>query len=317
MQSTATDPPRQTGRREVLAATGALFGLASVGGCLDRGSDRIRVLSAGSLARTFEDYVGPVFTDQTGIDVHGEYYGANAVMRMVEDRTKHPDVIVSADATLLRDRLYGEFTDWDVEFASNSVGIGYNVETTFGERLDDGDPWYEAALDTGEGDLSIGDPNLDPLGYRAVQAFDLAEREHDIEEFRDRMLELTYQEPEEPQMMAGVESGSRAGSVVYRNMAVDHEMPFHEFPPEYNFADPERADHYATVEFTTDEEEYTAEGRPILYNATVNDGADSPDAGHELVQFLADTPELLAEAGLTVGNSLPRPTGAVPEVVEL
>ncbi|MCL9815076.1 extracellular solute-binding protein [Natranaeroarchaeum aerophilus] len=317
MPYTAPHAPRRARRRDVLATTGALFTSTSVVGCLGRGSERVQVLSAGSLARTFEDHVGPAFSEETGVDVQGEYYGANAVMRMVEDRTKHPDVIVSADARLLRDRLYGEVTDWDIEFASNSVGIGYNAETMFGKRLENGEPWYRAALDTDEGDLSIGDPNLDPLGYRAVQAFELAEREHDVEGFRDRLLDLTYREPDEPQMMAGVESGSRAGAVVYRNMAVDHDMPFQEFPPAYNFADPERADHYATVEFTTDEEGYTAEGRPILYNATVHDEADAPEAGHDLVEFLVNNPDLLKHAGLTVGDSLPRPAGAVPEVLEL
>ncbi len=317
METPVERTQRRTTRRDVLAVTGGTLASASVTGCLGRGSESVRVLSAGSLARTFEDHVGPAFSEQTGIDIHGEYYGTNAVMRMIEDGTKHPDVIVSADATLLRDRLYTEHTDWDVEFAANSVGIGYNPETSFGERLDAGKPWYEVALDTDEGDLSIGDPNLDPLGYRAVQAFELAEREHDIDGFRDQMMDLTYQEPEEPQMMAGVETGSRAGSVVYRNMALDHGLPFLEFPPAYNFADPELADHYATVEFTTDEEGYTAVGRPVLYNVTVNDAADSDEAGHKLVQFLVDNPGLLDAAGLTVGESLPRRAGAVPAVIEL
>ncbi len=300
-------------RRALLATAGTTFGVG-LAGCSGSDAGPVRVLSAGSLARTFEDHVGPVFADETGIELHGEYYGANAVMRMVEDRTKHPDVIVSADATLLRDRLYGEFTDWDVEFAANSVGIGYNDETAFGQRLEDGEPWYEAAPETDEGDLSIGDPDLDPLGYRAVQAFELAAREHDLEGFRDTMMDLVYQEPEEPQMMAGVETGSRAGSLVYRNMAVDHGIPFVEFPEAYNFAEPGLASHYATVEFTTDGG-YTAEGRPVLYNATVNADADAPRAGHELVQFLLDNPELLVEAGLRVGERLPRAEGAIPEAI--
>ncbi|MDG5817867.1 extracellular solute-binding protein [Natronococcus sp. A-GB7] len=302
-------------RRSVLATVGGLAGTA-VAGCLGSDSASVSVLAAGSLAHTFEDHVGPAFEDETGFEVHGEYYGANAVMRMVEDRTKHPDVIVSADATLLRDRLYGEFTDWDVEFATNSVGIGYDEETTFGRGLENGEPWYELALATEEGDISIGDPDLDPLGYRAVQAFELAEAEHGIEGLRDELLELVSEEPDEPQMMAGVESGSRAASVVYRNMAVDHGMPFLEFPDAYNFGEPGLADHYATVEFTTDEEGYTAEGRPVLYNATVNDEADEPDAGRDLVQFLADESDPLVEAGLTVGDSLPRPEGDLPEAID-
>ncbi|MCU4926673.1 extracellular solute-binding protein [Halobacteria archaeon AArc-dxtr1] len=314
MHSSSVDSGARVTRRGALASISLAVG-GSVAGCLGSTSDAVRVLSAGSLAQTFESHVGPAFESETGTDVHGEYYGANVVMRMVEDRTKHPDVIVSADATLLRDRLYGDVTDWDVEFAANSVGIGYNEETAFGRGLEAGEPWYELALAADEGDLSIGDPNLDPLGYRAVQAFALAEAEYDIDGFRDELLELVYREPDEPQMMAGVESGSRAASVVYRNMAVDHEMPFVEFPAAYNFANLELADHYATVSYTTDEEEYTAEGRPVIYNATVSDEADNPRAGHDLVQFLADNPSVLTGAGLTVDAPLPRPSGDLPEEI--
>lgn len=302
-------------RRGLLSACASTT-LLGTAGCLGN-STTVNVLSAGSLARTFEEYIGPAFEDDVGIGVHGEYYGANAVMRFVEDRTKHPDVIVSADSTLLRDRLYGEFTDWDIEFATNSLGIGYHEASPIADRLENGDAWFELALETEAGDISIGDPDLDPLGYRAVQAFDLAEDEYGLDGFRDEMMELVHMEPDEPAMMAGVESRARTASLVYRNMAVDHEMPFYEFPDEYNFANPELADHYATVAYTTDEEEYTAVGRPILYNATVNDDADEPDAGLQLVQFLIDNPDLLEEAGLTVGDSIPRPEGSVPDEVEI
>jgi molybdate/tungstate transport system substrate-binding protein len=271
----------------------------------------VRVLSAGSLARAFDERVAPAFESETGINVHGEYHGSNAVMRMVEDGTKHPDVIVSADATLLRERLHGRVTDWDVEFATNSLGIGYNDETELGQRLDDGEPWHEVARTAEDGAVAISDPDLDPLGYRAVQAFELAAAEHDLEGFREEMLASAYQEPEEPKLMAGVETGSRAAAIVYRNMAIGHDMSFLEFPPAYNFADPALADHYATVEYTTDEG-YTAEGRPILYNATVN---RETDGGQRFVQFLIDNPELLREAGLTVPDLLPRTFGDVPAAI--
>ncbi|RQG86152.1 extracellular solute-binding protein [Natrarchaeobius halalkaliphilus] len=317
MMESGRDDSTRTTRRTVLAAVGGVAGAGVVGGCLGRAGGSVSVLSAGSLAHTFEDHVGPAFEDETGIAVHGEYYGANAVMRMVEDRTKHPDVIVSADATLLRDRLYGEFTDWDIEFATNSVGLAYARESEFGRRLEDGEPWYELARETDARDLAIGDPNLDPLGYRAVQAFELAEREYDLDGFREEMMELVYEEPEEPQLLTGVESGSRAAAVAYRNMAVDHDIPFFEFPETYSFADPERADHYATVEYTTDEGDYTAEGRPVVYNATVNDEADEPNAGLRLVQFLGDNPERLVDAGLTVGEQIPRASGEVPGAIDV
>ena len=299
-------------RRGFLSTIGA-GGVVGLAGCL--GGESVSILSAGSLAVVLEDHVGQAFQDAQGIEFRGEYYGANAVMRMVEDGQKHPDVVISADNVLLRDRLYENHTDWDVEFASNSVGLGYNPETEFGRRLDSGEPWYEIAADAEAGELAISDPDLDPLGYRAMLAFQLAEAEHDLDGFVDRVAERAYREPEEPQLLAGVETGNRAAAVSYRNMAVDHGLPFFAFPDSYNFGNPEYEDHYANASYTTDEG-YTATGNPIVYNATVIDRADNPTAGLEFVQFLADAADLLAENGLTV-DGFPNSHGAVPDELAL
>ena len=301
-------------RRAVLAA-GAATVFGGVAGCL--GDTRVvRVLSAGSLARTFEEHISPAFESETGIELHGEYHGSNAVIRMIEDGTTAPDVVVSADATLLRDRLYGAVTDWDVEFAANSLGIGYDTRTELGTQLADGDPWYEVTPRTDAGDIAIADPDLDPLGYRAVQAFELAGRAHGVTDLKQELLALVYREPEEPHLLTGVTTGSRAAAIVYRNMAVDHGIEFAEFPAAYNFADAERAAHYATAEYTTDEG-YTAVGRPILYNATVSSNADAPAAGHRLVNFLLENPDRLTAAGLSLGGDLPRTIGDAPEAIEV
>jgi molybdate/tungstate transport system substrate-binding protein len=309
----ASDGRRRRTRRAVLAA-GAATAFGGVAGCLGGGRS-VSLLSAGSLARTFEEHVGPAFESETGIRLRGEYHGSNALLRMIEDRTKAPDVVVSADATLLRDRLYGDETDWDVEFATNSLGIGYDTRTPLGRRLDAGDPWYEVAPDADAGAVAIADPDLDPLGYRAVQAFELAGRVHDRPGLRETLLDLAYREPKEPQLLTGVTTGSRAAAVVYRNMAVDHGIGFTEFPPAYDFAAPDRAAQYATATYTTDDG-YTAVGRPIVYNVTVRDGADAPAAGRRLVEFLANNPDRLTAAGLSVADPLPRAVGAAPEAID-
>ncbi|MBB6645372.1 extracellular solute-binding protein [Halobellus ruber] len=306
--------PHRTRREFLAAGTAAAFG--GVAGCLGGGTRAVSVLSAGSLARTFEEHVGPAFESETGIELRGEYHGTNALIRMIEERTKVPDVIVSADATLLRDRLYGSVTDWDVEFAANSLGIGYDTRTRTGRRIADGDPWYEVAPDADPGDVAIADPDLDPLGYRAVQALELAGRAHDRPNLKADLLDAVYREPKEPQLLTGVTTGSRAAAVVYRNMAVDHGIAFAEFPDEYNFADPDLADHYATAEYTTDDG-YTAVGRPILYNVTVCDGADATAAGRRLVEFLVDNLDRLTAAGLSVDERFPRTVGDTPEAIDL
>lgn len=296
-------------RRSFLTAVtgGGVFGMA---GCLGS-TDTVSVLSAGSLAVVLDDNVGQRFEDETGIAYQGEYYGTNALLRMIEDQQKHPDVAISADNVLLRDRLYDDRTDWDVEFASNSVGLAYSPDTWVGERLDDGDPWYEIALDAEDGEFAISDPDLDPLGYRAMLAFQLAEAEHDLDGFTETLADRVYREPEEPQLLAGVETGNRAAAVVYRNMAVDHGLPFQEFPDTYNFSNPGYADQYASVSYTTDEG-YTATGTPVVYNATVVDTADNPEAGLEFVRFLAESQAHLQENGLSV-SGFPNTHGDVPD----
>lgn len=300
-------------RRSFLGALGG--GLCTaVAGCVGSGGS-VSVLAAGSLATTLERYVGPAFEAEGDVDVHGEYHGSNAVMRMIEDGQKHPDVAISADVGLLRDRLYPDYTEWDVEFASNVLGIAYAEETATADRLADGDPWYEVLADLEAGELAISDPDLDPLGYRSIQAFELAEAEYGLDGLRDRLLEHAYLEPDEPQLLAGVTSGNRAAAIAYRNMAVDHDVPFLAFPDRYNFANHEYAGHYASVTYTTDDG-YAIEGSPIVYNATVLEAADEPDAGQEFVQFLGRSTTLLEEAGLEPDGH-PSPHGSVPaEVID-
>lgn len=307
--------PAGGGRRAFLAAASATAaGIVGVAGCLGA-ADRVRVLSAGSLAVALEETVGPAFESETGRSYQGEYHGSTVVMRMIEEGTKHPDVVVSADTELLRDRLYPERTDWDVEFAANEVGIAYDPDTALGGRLAADEPWYEVVVDAGADDLAISDPDLDPLGYRAVQLFELAERRHDLEGFRETLLERASREPDESKLLTGVEAGNRACAVVYRNMAVDHELPFRELPDAYNFGDPTHAETYATATYTTDEG-YAARGRPAVYSATVRDDADNPDAGREFVSFLLEEPALLEDCGLRVGDALPRSNGNAPEAIE-
>ena len=305
---------RGSRRAFLVAAGGATAGLVNTAGCLGA-TDRVRVLSAGSLAVALEEGIGPAFEAETGIGFDGEYHGSNVVVRMLEEGTKHPDVVVSADVGLLRDRLYPDHADWDVEFAANEVGIAYDPETSLGARLADGEPWYEVFVDADPEAIAISDPDLDPLGYRAVHLFELAERRHGLEGFRDAMLERVYREPNESQLLTGVEAGNRACAVAYRNMASDHELPFLSFPDAYNFGNPEYADAYAAVSYTTDRGESVA-GSPAIYNATVRVDADAPEAGREFVSFLLEEPSLLEERGLRVGKRLPRGHGDLPEGIE-
>jgi len=301
----------QRSRRAVLGLLGSA-GVAGLAGCF--GGESVSVLAAGSLGTALEDTVGPAFADESGTAVHGEYHGSAVVVRMVRDRQANPDVAISADAGLVRDRLYPDHATWDVVFGANEVGLAYNPETDLGERLADGEPWHEVLRAADDGEVAISDPELDPLGYRAVHLLALAEQQYDAPGLRETVLANAYREPTEQRLLAGVETGNRAVAVAYRNMAHDRDLPFYGLPPSLNFSDPSHAERYASVAYTT-EDGHTIHGSPTLYSATVLESADNPDAGRTFVQFLLDSPGLLREAGLAVPGALPRSHGQPPQAL--
>lgn len=306
------DERRPLSRRTVLGGVPAVLGgLAGCSSVLGTDSEStVSVLSAGSLAVTFDEGIGPAFEEASGNDYRGEFHGSKTAVRMVMDGQKRPDVIVSADATLLREELRPSIASWDVVFASNAVVIVFNPDTDVGERLDAGDPWYRV-LRTADSAIARSDPDLDPLGYRTVQLFALAEDYYDRPGLADALVEKLVVDPEEAHLLSAVETGQRAAAVAYENMAVDHDLPYRSLPAELDFSDPTLADHYASVEYTTEEGE-TIPGRPVLYNVTIPADAPNPEAAKSFVEFLLSNPDILRESGLVVTDALPREHGDVP-----
>lgn len=298
-------------RRGFLGAAGTAV-LGGLAGCLGGQTD-VSVLAAGSLASVFESAVGPAFASATEYGYRGEFNGSNAVMRMVLDERKRPDVIVSADAELLRTRLPEDLAPWDVVFASNALVLAYDPDTETGRRLADGEPWYEV-LSTTEEPVARSDPDLDPLGYRALLLFELAAEHYGVEGLRSALAERLVVDPKESHLLAGVETGNRAGALVYENMAVDHDLPYVELPPALNFSDPAYADRYATASYTTNDGT-TVTGRPIRYAVTVPTTATHPEAGRRFAAFLCSHPDRLRENGLVVPDAVPQERGPVPAEV--
>lgn len=296
-------------RRAVLAATGGLTaGAIGTAGCLGS-ADGVRVLAAGSLVTPLEDGIGPAFESETGSRYEGEYYGTNALLRLVEDGTKQPDVVIGADVALLRERLYPDHADWDAAFAANEVVIAYAPETDLGSRLAAGEPWYEVL---GSVPAARTDPALDPLGYRTVQLFQLAESHYGVDGLAAALREHVRVAAREAHLLAGVERGRYEAAVCYENMAAGRDLPSVDLPAALDFSDPARADRYARASYDPADGP-PIPGRPVAYAATVPTAADHSAAGRRFVTFLCERPDLLREWGLSVPSRLPAGHGAVPD----
>lgn len=271
------------------------------------------MLSAGSLALAVGEGVAPTFRRATGTEVRSEFHGSAAVVRFVREGVKRPDVVISADADLLRRYLRPDFADWDVTVASNALCLTAAPDSAVADRLDAGDPWYEVLADA-DGPVARSDPDVDPLGYRTLHAFDLAADYYEEPWLPETLRRETVVDPQEAHLLAGVETGERVAALCYRNMAIERDLPVFELPPDLNFADPTRTEQYARASYTLPDGT-VVRGSPVVYAATVLSEAAASDTGHEFVRFLLDSPDLLGEYGLTVPESVPATSGGVPPEV--
>ena len=285
------------GRRAVLRGGGALLGIGSVAAVgsfagvssfgtegdpeanpdatgsadVDENSDPASVLVAGSLQQV---------ATRVG-DARVEAHGSVACRRLLRDGLRDPDAVALADS-----RLFEGVAERVTCFATNALVVAVE-ESLAGEH----DDWRALLADP---DLALGrtDPERDPLGYRTVMALELADQ-LDAESVLDR----TTVHPETG-LLRTLEAGGIDAAFAYRNMAVEHGLPYVSLPDRFDFSTPELADEYAAVAFDLDEE--TVVGSPIRYAASAR-----TERGRQWIRKLASSGDTLRDAGFGVPPSYP------------
>ncbi|MFB6177689.1 MAG: extracellular solute-binding protein [Halobaculum sp.] len=282
-------------RREVLARAGTLAGVASasaVTGCLGgRGDGAVSVLAAGSLQHA----LATRFRERTDRRVTVETRGSAACARMVREGLRDPDLLALADPVLF-DGLAAEYT----AFATNALVVAYNPETAVGRAVASADVPLDP-LFREDARLGRTDPDADPLGYRTLFAFGLASERWGRD---DRSLLEPRQVFPETELLAVLETGEIDAVIAYRNMAVDHGVPFESLPPAVDLSAPRFADRYGEYSYELPSGR-VVRGAPITYGASLRTDGEAARAVFE--QFVGG--DWLGE-----GFEIPRPFPTVREL---
>ncbi|SDD67230.1 extracellular solute-binding protein [Natrinema hispanicum] len=298
----------RTRRRSVLSATAvALSGVAGCSGTLqgpDGQSVPVSMLAAGSLNNALENGLRPSVAATVQIEAHG----SAEVARLIAAGQKDPDIVSVADIALFDSPLQPA---WFAEFATNSIVIAYNPDTEGGQQLADAgtESWYQPLLN---GDITIGrtDPDLDPLGYRALFMLELATTHYGTDANLRDAIPRTEQIYPETQLISQFETGSVDAAIAYRNMAVERGYDYIDLPVEIDLSDPSYTDTYesATYELPSGK---VVSGGLISYGATIRN--QSPAAVDVFTEHI--TGEYLNEFGFVVPDDYPRFTGNAPDEV--
>ncbi|MFD1512863.1 extracellular solute-binding protein [Halomarina rubra] len=293
-------------RRTVLAGlAGTLGGLGGCSGVLGRGggSRVVSLLAAGSLNNALENGLRPSVDAPLAVEARGSAEAA----RLVAAGQKTPDVVSLADVALF------DVVDapWYAEFATNSLVVAYNPDTEGGRRVAAAgvEGWHRTLL---RDDVALGrtDPDLDPLGYRTLFLFELANAYYDTDVDLRAAVPRDDQLYPETQLLAQFETGGIDAAVTYRNMAVERGYDFVDLPPDVDLGDPAFAERYATATYELPDGTVVS-GGVVSYGSTVRRRSPAVDD-----VFRAHvTGRYLTEFGFVVPADYPRYTGDAPDAL--
>lgn len=249
------------------------------------------VFAAGSLGPPIVALDSALAAAGRPLHIRLENAASLASVRKLTDLGRVPDVLTVADATLLDSLVVPRFASWYLVFGTNAMVLAYGPRSQFAAEADRV-AWQELLLRPGVR-TGRSDPTIDPSGYRALMALQLAERHSGVPGLAARLLEAMparYVRPIEAELSALVQAGELDYVWTYRNLAIAHGLRWIELPPEVNLEDPALADWYASAEVTigaaAGRPGLRLRGQPILYGLTIPAEAPRPDLAERFVAEL-------------------------------
>lgn len=284
-------------------------GPGAAAGPLITGTGTVNVLYAGSLTLLMERHLGPAYGAATGFSFQGEGKGSVAIANLIKDRTRTPDVFVSADPgvnQLLQGAAGGDYVTWWAAFASTEMVVAWSSHSKFAGRLQaaarSGSGW-EKVLEQPGFKLGRTDPELDPKGYRTLMTLQLDGVRLGEPSLGTRILGPAANPAQifpEEQLVARLQSGELDAGFFYRIEAVEASLPYLRLPAAINLGDPTLAGAYAKATYTTSKGSVVT-GSPAEYTVTIPRTVRNREGALAFVQFLTGPQgtRLLAAEGLT------------------
>ncbi len=246
-----------------------------------------------------------------------------SAVRKVTELGSVPDILATADVSLFDSLIIPKYATWYIVFGTNALVLAYSDRSALAARAAEV-PWPDLLLRPGVR-TGRSDPRIDPSGYRALMAVQLAERFYHRPGLADSLLAAMpdrYVRHAEADLSALVQAGELDYSWTYRNLARAHGLLWVELPPEISLESPALADWYAQARVTlpgsANQRDLTLRGAPIVFALTIPHDASSPRQAQRFVEFLlsAEGRSVMERAGFTM---LARPVvvGEAPSCVTL
>lgn len=270
---------------------------------------QITIFHAGSLSVPFKNVIADFKKENPGVEVFAESSGSLDAARKITDLNKDCDILAVADYLVIDNLIIPEFASWNFVFASNEMIIAYTEKSRYSTEINS-ENWQEILL---KDDVYIGrsEPDADPCGYRAVFVFQLAEKFLKSENLAEKLLskQNTVIRPKEVDLLSLLETGNIDYLMIYKSVALQHNLKFIELPDDMNLSNPDLEELYNSVSMmvagSEPGKESEIKGSSILYSLTIPKNSKNAELALKFAVFLANPQKggkILRESGMGVIN---------------
>jgi molybdate/tungstate transport system substrate-binding protein len=275
--------------------------VVAASGCHAR--EELVVVQAASLARALGE-VGDAFArENPGVRIRADVGGSQVQARKVADLGLAADVVALADADVIERLLVPARAGWVVQFATSSLVLAHLAHSRFTDEVTTAN-WPDVLTRPGVR-LGLADPDLAPIGYRTLLAWQLAGRRRgraDLESALAAHVAPEHRVADEGALWALLPSRAVDYVFVYRSTAEDHRLKTTALADEESLGRPELASLYASasvpVRMRRDAPPVAVQGAPLWFGVTIPRDAPHPELARRWVSFLlskvADAPLLRA-----------------------
>ena len=233
----------------------------------------LEVMSATTLAAPLRAALGS-FAAASGARVRHESGGSLELARRITELARTPDILALADREVFDALIVPAHASWYAGFARNRMVLAYTDRSRGADRLTP-DSWRSVILAPGV-EVARSDPAHDPMGYRALLLFALAERhfgERGLAARLERSASARHMRARSSELVALLQAGEADYAWTYESVARAAGLRWLPLPREIDLGSPGDSARYAAVSVrvpgSSPRDSVTIHGRPILYALTI------------------------------------------------